>query len=620
MTIAAFYLHAQTGNTSALTVSSAASVQQASSTSLTANRPVHWALAPGSIGSLVVVDNTHATFNPPASIPATHNLFGCQVMPLDSVFYSRIDELPVHSESATWIANSGPNITLSFDTSMQLGTADATIAPSSEQFAYTPTHNGMFLVPPFFQVARQGGALQGNQGADHHMITIQHDTCQTYEIYNYGIDPQSGLSLPYSCGTNKMCTAQSGLTYSARNAPFANVTTDAAGLPIAPLVWTAREIMDGNINHPLRFSLVRGYIQAGHPLWPATGGNGWGGSNTPPYGAWARVRASFVPGGTSTLTATQLKYFNTMLTALKEHGLMLADVGSTWNTAVAADAQQNADIMAALHLLQQITAGSALEFVDASSLKADAVSYRSTQPAVFAAVIATDASNTANQVTTSVPLQGVTVGVPDTYINILAGVKGYQLQSWVNGTTDQTVSWSIHSGNIGSVTLKGYYTPPASVSAITQGVLVATSQVDPDATATVYVRVIPNLMMMTSLGTESTRANNAIRIDMGSNSPTVDSFGTHWLPDFLVGGGDTVRLSYDGGPWTLGSAVQQGERNIYQSTAYTYGNDFTLKIIVPNRELYDPRNDGPAIQRQTGKLCFERSRPIADHVGSSKPN
>jgi hypothetical protein len=67
-------------------------------------------------------------------------------------------------------------------------------------------------------------------------------------------------------------------------------------------------------------------------------------------------------------------------------------------------------------------------------------------PSNFAAVQATDQANSNYQVTVPIPLQSVLVGLPSPTMVIVAGMTGYQLTSWVNGTSNPNVTWSLVSG------------------------------------------------------------------------------------------------------------------------------------------------------------------------------
>lgn len=480
---------------------------------------------------------------------APQNVYGCQPLPSNSIFYARVDTLPLLPQSAEYVANLGSS-TLSFDSSMGVTVADNTTTVRSFSFLYTPGYNSMsWTFPPYYLLDREDGAISQG-GGDHHSIIVQHQSCKVYELYHDYISPVTGTIQPSACGSSQ-CTANSGFQYaSTRMALPPSGTTDAAGLPLLPLVWRAHEIMDGALNHPVRFTMGRYNIQAGHPMWPAEGTNGWGSSAAPPYGTRFRLAAS-ASINVSSLTAVQQQYAQTIIAALKRYGLVLADIGSNLNASVDDETNINPDLTQALRAVGNQVHPSNLQAVDMSSLEMSANSYETPAAPTF---------DPANQ---------ALVGTPSTFLNIQAGVLNYQLKSWVNGSTNQEVIWSIQSGNIGTLTSDGLYTPPASVSGITTGILKATAAVDSKAYATVLVRVIPG---------------GAIRIIAGNRTQGMtDGLGQRWMANIFLAAGDSTTLPGDYPSWpTPSNTTQAAQIYVYQSSFYTYGNDIVGNFIVPN--------------------------------------
>jgi hypothetical protein len=482
------------------------------------------------------------------SVEAQQNVFGCPVQPSDSIFYTRVDSLPVLPESATYTANMG-GATLSFDTGFGVSVSNSHAPTINAEFNYTPAYNGVWRYPAFYSVDREGGTLGGNYGADHHTIVVDSDTCKVWETYHAYVNPANGSIETGNTCNGKACNAQSGWKYGpADDALPTQGTTDAAGLPLLPLIWRAHEIMDGTLNHPVRFTLARWLIQyGGTPQWPATGTNGEGGTYAAPYGTRYRLQAS-ANINISSLTPQQQIYAQTIITALRQYGLVLADAGSNLNAEVDDEATMNPDIMAALRTVGGQITHAQLEVVDLSSLKPSAATY----------LVANG--------TPSVPQ--IMVGTFNTYVNIQAGASR-QLVSWVNGpTSNKEVTWSVASGNIGSITPGGLFTPPASVDSIEQGVLKVTAVADPTASSTVYVRVLPA---------------GPIRIAAGIQRGTItDKLGQVWQPNLFLRGGDTV-YSTDGPTWpTPANSTQAAELNVYQTFAHTYGNDLWAQFVVPD--------------------------------------
>ena len=70
-------------------------------------------------------------------------------------------------------------------------------------------------------------------------------------------------------------------------------SADAAGFPIAPLLFTADEVAAGHIDHAIRFILPNNRVKRGF-VRPATHGTATtGGANAPAYGMHLRLRADY---------------------------------------------------------------------------------------------------------------------------------------------------------------------------------------------------------------------------------------------------------------------------------------------------------------------------------------
>ncbi|HXF15344.1 MAG TPA: choice-of-anchor D domain-containing protein, partial [Terriglobales bacterium] len=492
-----------------LTVSFSATVAQDSGTvTLSSNRPVNFSLVSGSSGTLTVTDSTHAKYTAPASIPNQNVMAGCPVLPNDSVFNTRIDNLPVNANNAIWTsaANTGTN-GLGFDTGWGTSVVDNTVPLTNEIFYYTGGYNGSWLLPFLPELKREVGTYVTDQnGSDHHILAVNKDTCQFWEVYNNYFTPRPVKGVNY--------TATSGYSYNGLSYGLpTGGATDAAGLPLGPLTLHLDEIKNGAVHHALRFTLAGGFIY-GNPnsvYWPATSPHFANCcTNSPPYGARFRLKASYDISKFSAMAQA-------ILTGLKQYGMILADAGT--GPAITADTDLSRD-PSALGALGQISNAhitlANFEAVDESSLMVNAKSSQVNptnayvQPAAFAVVNATDQSNSNFQVNYPVALLGVNIGFPDPILYVAAGSYSFQLSWWVKGSSNQNVTWSIVSG-VGSVTPDGLYTPPATVSGPTSAVLQATSAADPNAAATQYITVIP---------TGSSPAPGTIRINSGGAQTT----------------------------------------------------------------------------------------------------
>jgi hypothetical protein len=112
-------------------------------------------------------------------------------------------------------------------------------------------------------------------------------------------------------------------------------SADAAGFPIAPLLFNADELATGSINHAIRFILPNPRIRAKVFVHPAThAGAPRGPVSAPPMGARFRLKASY---DMSQLTpAAQV-----VARAMQKYGMFLSDGGN-----IALTAQNDADTTA----------------------------------------------------------------------------------------------------------------------------------------------------------------------------------------------------------------------------------------------------------------------------------
>ena len=178
---------------------------------------------------------------------------------------------------------------------------------------------------------------------------VDNANCMLYEVYAGDLRPDGSWA------------AGSGAVWDLRSnalRPDGWTSSDAAGLPVLPGLVRYEEVAAGRIDHPVRFTAPvtqRAY------LWPA---RHFASSNTnpdlPPMGAWFRLRADF---DTSRL-APQARV---VAEALKVHGMILADNGSSWYLSGAPDERWDND---GLRGLATIT-GNDLVAVDAASMMVD---------------------------------------------------------------------------------------------------------------------------------------------------------------------------------------------------------------------------------------------------------
>ncbi len=175
-----------------------------------------------------------------------------------------------------------------------------------------PEDQRRFPFPPPGVVKAEGGLCNDpNLCGDRHVLVIESSSCRLWESYRaFNVNNQW---LAYS-------TAEWDLT-STHMRPQGWTSSDAAGLPILPLLARAREAWSGEVKHALRVTF-RDSVLAKSFVWPATHAAGDTRADGIPFGALLRLRDDFVVPWWWTTQARALAL------AMKQHGLYVADIGS----------------------------------------------------------------------------------------------------------------------------------------------------------------------------------------------------------------------------------------------------------------------------------------------------
>jgi serine/threonine-protein kinase len=250
--------------------------------------------------------------------------------PRESPWYQDISFASVDPRSAdviVWLQNAGGWGTgqMRIDYSIEVLQADA----NTPFLSFIPT--GDFFTPDCDLVdvpVPPGGALEGEDGyecvsdGDCHLIVVHHPSQKLYEMWRANIvnDVFYGGCLAVWDMTRLYGPAGRG----------ENCTSaDAAGYPIAPLLFTADEVSAGWIDHAIRYILPNSRIRNGVYVHPATHSTSAtsGGPDAPPYGAHLRLRADF-PMETLPNEAAR-----TVARAMQRYGMYLADGGTIALTA-----------------------------------------------------------------------------------------------------------------------------------------------------------------------------------------------------------------------------------------------------------------------------------------------
>jgi hypothetical protein len=168
--------------------------------------------------------------------------------------------------------------------------------------------------------------IEGNGSGDAHVIAVDIENKMLYELF-------------YARVNGNHWDASSGAIFNLNSnqlRPDTWTSADAAGLPIFPGLVRYDEIVKGEIDHPIRFTLTSNNVKPAY-IYPARHKvNSTGGQYSLPFGARIRLKANF---DISSYSATN----KIILQAMKKYGLILADIGSNLYITGAPDDRWNND-------------------------------------------------------------------------------------------------------------------------------------------------------------------------------------------------------------------------------------------------------------------------------------
>ena len=297
------------------------------------------------VAALLILNSGVANSAPPA-------VAGCQILPVNNVWNTPIDTMPLHASSNAWIAAIGAAARLHPDwgiTETEYGIPFIEVPITQPRVpmifaAADESDPGPYPIPPNAPI--EGGAASSG---DRHVLVIETGACILYETGN--AYPQNG-----GASWKGYSGAKWDLKSNALRTP-GWTSADAAGLPIFPGLLRWEEVATGEINHALRFTAPK--TRRGVYQWPATH---WATNladdvNNPMMGARFRLKASFDISGFNASTQVILR-------ALKKYGLILADNGSPWYISGTSNANWPA---AVLNDIKSITGGN-FEAVDVTGM------------------------------------------------------------------------------------------------------------------------------------------------------------------------------------------------------------------------------------------------------------
>jgi hypothetical protein len=277
----------------------------------------------------------------------------CRTFPADNAWNQRIDALPEHPRSNTWVRSIGETERLRATFSASDGIAydmvPGSTAPASVSFERTDDSDpGPYRLPDNAVVS----------GDEQRVVVVDRDRCLLAELRGAErTGPATWKATAgalFDLGSNDL-------------RPDGWGSADQAGLPIYPGLIRLNEVDSGEITHALRFTAPE--IASKH-FWPARR-DGTDGDDAvlPPAGTRFRLRATVNPAASSPRAQV-------ILTALQRYGMFLADTGPAWGLSGAPDPNWDEQSLAELEEIF----GASFEAVDVSSLVIDGGSGQSLAP------------------------------------------------------------------------------------------------------------------------------------------------------------------------------------------------------------------------------------------------
>ena len=342
---------------------------------------------------------------------------GIQQYPLDSVFNTPIDNLPVDPMSSTWIANAGvayPDPYVYVGRTLSILGVDNNITPQPVTRAYgsAPLNTTVLYPIPDY------GKVQTGAGTDHAMQLLNPDSMMVYTLYSSQI------------------MRRANGTYALGSAGAYNLNSNALSTTLydrqdPPLVLES-EMLNGSINHVMGWALPN---TGTHWIWPGIQDDGTNSSAlAPPIGSRWRLKASFSEAGYSHNATIFLE-------AWKHYGFQTTDnagaasqfMGTEVDVNINTQFDINSSTFAGLH-------ASDFEIVNMTPLMVASNSLQAYQPPVI--------SFTSNVTTGNAPL---VIQLNDTTTNTLItswqwAIKN-QTSAWTVLSTSQNVTVTLSAGN-----------------------------------------------------------------------------------------------------------------------------------------------------------------------------
>ena len=195
----------------------------------------------------------------------------CPVFPTNNYWNTRVDVLPLHPSSTTWVNSIGATAKLHPDWGNVLadnyGIPFTTVTSSQPKVPITFDPNGYadesdagpFPIPPNAPI--EGGSTSDG---DRHVLVVDTTNCMLYELYN-----------AFPVGGGASWSVYSSAKFDLRSnalRPETWTSADAAGFAIFPGLARWDEVAAGEIQHAIRLTASRIWGRNGNApyyLWPA---------------------------------------------------------------------------------------------------------------------------------------------------------------------------------------------------------------------------------------------------------------------------------------------------------------------------------------------------------------
>jgi hypothetical protein len=284
---------------------------------------------------------------------------GVQIFPSNNVWNTRIDGLSVDKNSSKYVSSLGANTnfhpdwgsdpTYGIPYNLVTGNPATTPLVNFPTFQYADESDpGPYPTVTTSLLIEGSDWNPNNNGGDRHVLQVDTSNGVLYELYSTTIDTTTGVDI--DAGSGAIFTLNSNMLR-----PNTWTSADAAGLPIFPGLVNYPDASAGPIKHAFRFTGRR----ANGFIWPARHTAGTPTAGFPPFGQRFRLKKSF------TIPASASFIVKNIMTAMKQYGIIYADLGSDWYVSGAPNAAWLDSDLDALKALK----GSDFEAVDESSLQ-----------------------------------------------------------------------------------------------------------------------------------------------------------------------------------------------------------------------------------------------------------